>query len=60
MENMYRLFLKTDTQKMHYKLGYIIDMYDFSIEEANARLDNKSKVFIAKGAAKYISAEATY
>lgn len=45
---------------MHYKLGYIIDMYDFSIEEANARLDNKSKVFIAKGAAKYISAEATY
>lgn len=45
---------------MHYKLGYIIDMYDFSIEEANARLDNKIKVFIAKGAAKYISAKATY
>lgn len=59
MDNMYRLFLKTETQYMRYKLGHIIDVDDFGVEDSNAGLDNKIKVFTAKGEARYIDAGAT-
>ena len=59
MDNLYRLFIKTETQYMHYKLGHVIDVEDFNFEEVNNTPENKIKVFTAKSEARYIDASAT-
>lgn len=59
MDNLYRLFIKTETQYMRYKLGHVIDVEDFNFEEVNNAPENKIKVFTAKGEARYIDAGAT-
>ncbi|MBQ3666249.1 MAG: HD domain-containing protein [Lachnospiraceae bacterium] len=59
MDNFYRLFIKTETQYMRYKLGHVIDADNFNFEEANKGLENKIKVFTSKGEAKYIDTGAT-
>ncbi len=59
MDNLYRLFIKTETQYMYYKLGHAIDADDINFEDVNTGLENKIKVFTAKGEARYIDAGAT-
>lgn len=59
MDNLYRLFIKTETQYMRYKLGHVIDVEDFNFEEVNNSSENKIKVFTANGEARYIDAGAT-
>ena len=61
MDNLYRLFIKTETQYMHYKLGHIIDSDDYTFDSdfSNASGPKKIKVFTKKGEARYIDAGAT-
>jgi (p)ppGpp synthase/HD superfamily hydrolase len=59
MDNLYRLFIKTETQYMRYKLGHVIDVDDFNFEDVTTGLEKKIKVFTRNGEAKYIDAGAT-
>lgn len=61
MDNLYRLFIKTETQYMHYKLGHVIDSDDYTFDSdfSNTGTAKKIKVFTQKGEAKYIDAGAT-
>lgn len=59
MDNLYRLFIKTETQYMRYKLGHIIDVEDFNFDDVSTGLEKKIKVFTSKGEARYIDAGAT-
>lgn len=61
MDNLYRLFIKTETQYMRYKLGHVIDSDDYTFDSdfSNAGATKKIKVFTKKGEAKYIDAGAT-
>ena len=61
MDNLYRLFIKTETEYMRYKLGHVIDSddYNFDSDFSNVGAPKKIKVFTKKGEAKYIDAGAT-
>ena len=61
MDNLYRLFIKTETQYLRYKLGHIIDSDDYTFDSdfSNVGLPSKIKVFTQKGEAKYIESGAT-
>lgn len=59
MDNLYRLFIKTETQYMRYKLGHVIDVEDYNFEDVSTGLEKKIKVFTRNGEAKYIDAGAT-
>lgn len=59
MDNLYRLFIKTETQYMRYKLGHVIDVEDYNFEDVATGLEKKIKVFTRNGEAKYIDAGAT-
>lgn len=61
MDNLYRLFVKTETQYMRYKLGHVIDSDDYTFDSdfSNTGATKKIKVFTKKGEAKYIDAGAT-
>lgn len=65
MDNLYRLFIKTETEYMRYKLGHIIDIEDVLIFEHIDNIDprdtynQKIKVFKRDKAAMYIDAGAT-
>lgn len=61
MDNLYRLFIKTETQYMHYKLGHVIDSDDYTFDSdfSNTESTPKIKVFTKDGEAKYIDAGAT-
>lgn len=56
MNNLYRLFIKTETQYMRYKLGYVIDIEDYNLNPDEDTETTKIKVFTKSGEAKYIDA----
>lgn len=51
MDNLYRLFIKTEIQYMRYKLGHVIDSDDYTFDSdfSNAGATKKIKVFTKKG-----------
>ena len=59
MDNLYRLFIKTETQYMRYKLGHVIDIDDYNLNPDEDIETTKIKVFTKSGEAKYIEAGAT-
>ena len=61
MDNLYRLFIKTETQYARYKLGHVIDSddNDFDSDFSTVGSPKKIKVFTKKGEARYIDAGAT-
>lgn len=65
MDNLYRFFLRTESEQMHYKLGNIIDtdssLSFVDVDDVDPRdaYKNKIKVFKKDGSACYIDAEAT-
>ena len=59
MNNLYRLFIKSETEYMHYKLGHIIDTED--ITDFGAAIDGKKiKVYKRDETAMYIEAGSTF
>lgn len=59
LDNLYRLFIKTETEYMRYKLGHIIDADDYNVNPDEDSNTKKIKVFTASGEARYIEAGAT-
>lgn len=52
MDNLYRLFIKTETQYTRYKLGHIIDVEDYNFEDVATGFEKKITVFTRNGDAK--------
>ena len=59
MDNLYRLFIKSETEYMHYKLGHIIDAEDVT-DFKTAIAENKIKVYIRDESAMYNEAGTTF
>lgn len=59
LDNLYRLFIKTETEYMRYKLGHVIDTEDYNLNPDEDVETKKIKVFTASGEARYIDAGAT-
>lgn len=59
MDNRYRLFVKSETEYMRYKLGHIIDTEDI-IDFTSVVDGKKIKVYRKDGSAMYIEAGATF
>lgn len=57
MENMYRIFVKSESQYMRFRIGYVAENIMFNKEPTS--LKGKIKVFTASGEARYIDAGAT-
>ena len=59
MDNLYRLFIKSETEYMRYKLGHIID--DEDVTDFGSAIDGKKiKVYRRDKSAMYIEAGATF
>ena len=59
MDNLYRLFVKTETEYMRFKLGHIIDIEDIKFDNSDTYGTRKIKVFKKDQTALYIDAGAT-
>lgn len=59
MDNLYRLFVKSETEYMRYKLGHIIDIENITDFTYTAPYNKKIKVFKKDRTAMYIEAGAT-
>lgn len=57
MENMYRIFVKSESEYMRFRIGYVAENIMFNKEPAS--LKGKIKVFTASGEARYIDDGAT-
>lgn len=59
MDNLYRLFVKSETEYMRYKLGHIIDIDDINFNEAEPCVAKKIKLFKKDHTSIYIDSGAT-
>ena len=59
MDNRYRLFVKTETEYMRYKLGHVIDIEDIKFDGSDDLNETKIKLFKKDHSSIYIESGAT-